>query len=138
MFPTNLFYIFNCVFVPTFDNTLEYLRLLLAFAFGQHWKRICSLGKILLQCSRIRFIFTKIMNKLISTKNRIVITLVGPSDSGKTYLFHEWLKVGAFQPKLDKIYFFSINTLNHSMISCEKKLIIMSLFKVCTLNLSTL
>ena len=46
------------------------------------------------------------MNKLISTKNRIFIYLVGPSDSGKTYLIHEWLKVGTFQPKLDKIYFF--------------------------------
>ena len=46
------------------------------------------------------------MNKLISTKNRIFISLVGPSDSGKTYLIHEWLKVGTLQPNFDKIYFF--------------------------------
>ena len=46
------------------------------------------------------------MNKLNSTKTRISIPLVGPSDSGKTYLIHEWLKVGTFQPKFDKIYFF--------------------------------
>ena len=46
------------------------------------------------------------MNKLISTKNRIFISLVGHSDSGKTYLIHEWLKVGTFQPKFDKICFF--------------------------------
>ena len=46
------------------------------------------------------------MNKIISTKNSIFISLVGPSDSGKTYLMHEWLKVGSFQPKFDKIYFF--------------------------------
>ena len=39
-------------------------------------------------------------------KNRIFITLVGPSDSGKTYLIHEWLIVGKFQPKFEKIYFF--------------------------------
>ena len=45
------------------------------------------------------------MNKLISTKNRHFISLVGPSDSGKRYLFHEWLKVGAFQRKFDKICF---------------------------------
>ena len=45
------------------------------------------------------------MNKLISTKNRIFISLVGPSDSSKTYLIHEWLKVGIFQRKFDKIYF---------------------------------
>ena len=36
------------------------------------------------------------MNKLISTKNRIFISLVTPSDSGKTYLIQEWLKVGTF------------------------------------------
>ena len=46
------------------------------------------------------------MNKLISTKNRILISLVRPSDSGKTYLIHEWLEVGTFQPKFDKICFF--------------------------------
>ena len=46
------------------------------------------------------------MNKLISTKNRIFISLLGPSDSGKTYLIHEWLKIEMIQPKFDKIYFF--------------------------------
>ena len=46
------------------------------------------------------------MNKLISTKNRIFISLVGPNDSGKKYLNHEWLKVGKIQPKFDKNYFF--------------------------------
>ena len=45
------------------------------------------------------------MNKLISTKNRNFISLVGPGDSGKTYLIHEWLKVGIFLPKFDKICF---------------------------------
>ena len=55
-----------------------------------------------MQCSRIHFTFTKVMNKLISTKNRIFISLVGPSHSGKTYLIHEWLKVGTF----DKIFFY--------------------------------
>ena len=33
------------------------------------------------------------------------VSLVGPSDSGKTYLIHEWLKVGTFQPKFNKIHF---------------------------------
>ena len=46
------------------------------------------------------------MNKLIFTKNRIFLSLVGPSDSGKTYLIHEWLNIGTFQPKCDKSYFF--------------------------------
>ena len=46
------------------------------------------------------------MKKLISTKSRIFISLVGLSDSGKTYSIYEWLKVGTFQPKFGKIYFF--------------------------------
>ena len=46
------------------------------------------------------------MNKLISSKNRIFVSLVGPSDSGRTYLIHEWLKVGTSQTKFDKNNFF--------------------------------
>ena len=48
----------------------------------------------------------KVMNKLISTKNHVFISLVGPSNSGKTYLIQEWLKVTTFQPKFDKVLFF--------------------------------
>ena len=46
------------------------------------------------------------MNKLFSTKNRVFISLVGPSETGKSQLIHNWLKVGLFQPRFDKIYFF--------------------------------
>ena len=46
------------------------------------------------------------MNKLISTKNRVFISLVGPSETGKSPLIYNWLKIGTFQPKFDKIYFF--------------------------------
>ena len=46
------------------------------------------------------------MNKLISTKNRVFISLVGPSETRKSQLVFNWLKVGTFQPKFDKIYFF--------------------------------
>ena len=46
------------------------------------------------------------MNKLISTKNSILISLVGPSETGKSQLIYNWLKNGTFQPKIDKIYFF--------------------------------
>ena len=45
------------------------------------------------------------MDKTISTKIRMFISLVGPSESGKRYLIHEWLKVGTFQPKFDPISF---------------------------------
>ena len=46
------------------------------------------------------------MNKLISTTNRVFISLVGPSETGKSQLIYNWLKIGTFQPKFDKIYFF--------------------------------
>ena len=46
------------------------------------------------------------MNKIISTKERVFISLVGPSGSGKSHLIFEWLKIGTFQPKFDKIFYF--------------------------------
>ena len=46
------------------------------------------------------------MNKLISTNNRVLISLVGPSGTGKLQFNYNWLKIGTFQPKFDKIYFF--------------------------------
>ena len=46
------------------------------------------------------------MNKLISTKNRVFISLVGPGESGKSQLICQGLKNDAFQPKFDKILFF--------------------------------
>ena len=46
------------------------------------------------------------LNKLIFPKNSFFISLVRPSKSVKTYLIYEWLEVGTFQPKFDKIYFF--------------------------------
>ena len=47
------------------------------------------------------------MNKIISTKNRVFISLVGPSETGKSQLNYNWLKIGTSQPKFDKIYFFN-------------------------------
>ena len=44
--------------------------------------------------------------QLISTKNRVFISLAGPSETGKSQLFYNWLKNGIFQAKFDKIYFF--------------------------------
>ena len=59
-----------------------------------------------MQCGRIHFTLTKVMNKLISTKNRVFMSLVGPSETGKWQLFYNWLKIGTFQAKFDKINFF--------------------------------
>ena len=58
-----------------------------------------------MQCGRIHFTLTKIMNKVISTKNRVFISLAGPSETGKTQLIYNWLKIGTFQPKFNNFYF---------------------------------
>ena len=50
------------------------------------------------------------MIKLISTKNRVFFSLVGPSETGKSQLIYNWLKIGTFQPKFDKNYFFYQNS----------------------------
>ena len=46
------------------------------------------------------------MNKIISTKERVFISLVRPNGSGKSHLIFEWLKIGTIQPKFDKIFYF--------------------------------
>ena len=59
-----------------------------------------------MQPGRIHFTLTKAMNKSISTKNRVFISLVGHSETGKAQLLYNWIKIGTFQPKFNKIYFF--------------------------------
>ena len=49
------------------------------------------------------------MDKVFSTKNRVFISLVGPSETGKSQLIYNCLKIGTFQTKFDKIYFFYQN-----------------------------
>ena len=46
------------------------------------------------------------MNKIISTKERIFITLVGPSGSVKSHLNFDLLKIGTFQTAFDKVSYF--------------------------------
>ena len=46
------------------------------------------------------------MNKLISTKDRLFIFLVGPEESGKSQFSYQWLKYGTFQPNFDKKFFY--------------------------------
>ena len=61
------------------------------------------------------------MNKIISTKERIFISLVGPSRSGKPHLIVDWLKFGTFQPAFDK-FFFILSTISTSLYSNAKKI----------------
>lgn len=46
------------------------------------------------------------MNKVISSLERVFMSLVGPSGSGKSQLIHEMLRNGTFQPAFDKIIYF--------------------------------
>ena len=39
-------------------------------------------------------------------KKSSLISLFGPSETGQSQLIYNWLKIGTFQPKFDKIYFF--------------------------------
>ena len=47
------------------------------------------------------------MNRLISTKNGVFISLVGLSETRKSQLFYNWPNNGSFRQKFDKIYFFN-------------------------------
>ena len=60
------------------------------------------------------------MNKIISTKERTFISLVGPSGSRKSNLIFEWLKIGTFQPKFDKFVLF-LSTLSTYLWTNAKK-----------------
>ena len=46
------------------------------------------------------------MNKIISNKERIFISLLGPCGSGKPHLINDWLIIRTFQPAFDKYLFF--------------------------------
>ena len=46
------------------------------------------------------------MKKFFLKKNRVFISLVGLSETGKSQFIYKWLKNGTFQAVFDKIYFF--------------------------------
>ena len=105
LFGTNLFQIFNSVFVRTFRDFVDYLWLLLKnSSLKDLWRIHCLVGTSV-QCNRIHFTLTKTLNKIISTNNRVFISLVGPSGTGKSQPIYNWLKKRSSQPKFDKIYF---------------------------------
>ena len=45
--------------------------------------------------------------QVIFYKKSSLFSMVGPSETGKSQLFYNWLKIGTFQPRFDKIYFFN-------------------------------
>ena len=59
-----------------------------------------------MKCSRLYSTFSKAMNKTVSTKERIFISLVGQNGSEKSHFIVDWLKLGTFQPAFDKSFCF--------------------------------
>ena len=74
---------------------------------SQNLWRINCLCWNFVQCGKIHFTRTKIMNKLISTKSRVFISLVGLSEIEKSQPIYNWRKIGTSQQKFDKSYFFN-------------------------------
>ena len=46
------------------------------------------------------------MNKLISPKNCVFISMCGPSETKKLQFICNWLTIGTVLPKIEKLYFF--------------------------------
>ena len=55
--------------------------------------------------SRLHFTQPQIMNKIISTKDRVFMAVVGPSGSGKKQLIFNILLRGTFQPRFSEVVF---------------------------------
>ena len=99
-----MFKIFNCVFVP--------------FFFWFCWLSSDALGKVILQnlvksqlpgwelCAGqlVTFYHHQAMNKIFSTENRVLVSLVGPSKTRKFKRIYNWLKIETFQPKFETFF----------------------------------
>ena len=48
------------------------------------------------------FYISQSYEKTVSTKERVFISLVGPSGSEKSHFIFDWLKIDTFQPAFDK------------------------------------
>ena len=106
LFGTNLFQITGSVPVQTFCHFVYHHWLLLESSPFKNLWRVTCLGWHFVQCGRIQVDLTNNLKKLVSTKNRFLISLVGPSENAKSQSIYNWLKIGTFQPKFHKIHYF--------------------------------
>ena len=61
------------------------------------------------------------MNKIISTnEGTFFVSLIGPSGSGKSHVFFDWLTIGTFKPAFDKFFYF-IKIINLSIVKCKEE-----------------
>ena len=103
LFWTSLFQIFNCVFVPTFRDPVDYFCLLLQILRFQHFWQINFLDGNFVWCSWVHFTITKTMKKFCLQKD---VSLYHWSVRPRLESHNVWLKIGSFWTKFDKIYFF--------------------------------
>ena len=101
---TNLFQIFNCVFVPSFCYFVDFFIVFGEFIFqNSDESRVCvKLCKWQLDTTY----YHQDYEKINFYKNGVFMSLVGPSETRKSQFKHNWLKLGTFEPKIDKNYFF--------------------------------
>ena len=66
------------------------------------------------------------MKNIVSFNERIFISLVEPSGSGKSLHIFDWLKIGTFQPKIVNIFNF-INIINLFLDKCKRKTLQLSM-----------
>ena len=92
--------------MPIFCYSFEASMCIRSNHVSHNMLRNNSLVSYLIKYSLLYSTFSKAMNKITSTKERIFICLVGPSESGKSQLIFDWLKIGTFQPEFDKNFYF--------------------------------
>ena len=100
---TNLFQIADCLFVRNFCRFVDYIWLLLENA--TYDESTVSVGNFS-NAAEFTFYLRQDYKQVDFYKNRVFLSLIGPSETGESQLFHNWLKNGTFQPKFDKISFF--------------------------------
>ena len=126
LFGTNLFQIADCVSVPTFCHFFS--SSLVAFGEFTFQKLVTNQLFGLEVCAVRQDIFypRQVNEQSNFYKSRVFISLVGPSETGKSEPLYNWLKIGTFQPKFVKIYFF-FNIPNLYTMLCNRKFKISSL-----------
>ena len=71
----------------------------------------------------------RLRRTLFQQQNRVVILLVGPSETRKSTLIYNWLKIEPFKHILIK-FTFSVDSRSHFTTLYNEKLVISNLFKV--------
>ena len=91
---------------------LSQLSLTLLIVFGCFWRILLSkivanqlFGWLFCVVQLSTFYYHHDYGKVFSTKNRVFISLVGRSETGKWRLYYNWLEIWTLKPKFDKIIF---------------------------------